>query len=55
MSASPDRSEVTSRLGQRVDRLEAYLEAERFRGYDPYDALSSPVFRLPVLRSSKWH
>ena len=27
---------------------------ERFRGYDPYDALTSPLFRLPVLRSSKW-
>ena len=54
MSASPDPSEITRRLEPSVDRLEAHLEAERFRGYDPYDALSSPVFRLPVLRSSKW-
>lgn len=35
-------------------RLETYLVAERFRGWDPYDALTSPLFRLPVLRSSKW-
>jgi hypothetical protein len=35
-------------------QLEAYLVAEHLRGYDPYDALSSPLFRLPVLRSSKW-
>jgi hypothetical protein len=37
-----------------LDRVESYLVAERFRGYDPYDALTSPLFRLPVLRSSKW-
>jgi hypothetical protein len=51
---SQDRFEITNTGVQSVDRLEAYLEAERFRGYDPYDALSSPLFRLPVLRSSKW-
>jgi len=26
---------------------------ERLRGYDPYDALMSPLFRLPVFRSSR--
>jgi hypothetical protein len=35
-------------------RLEAYIVGERLRGYDPYDALASPLFRLPFLRSSKW-
>ena len=54
MIASRDRFEITSTLAQSLDRLEAHLEAERLRGYDPYDALSSPLFRLPVLRSSKW-
>ena len=34
-------------------KVESYLVRERFRGYDPYDTLMSPVFRLPVLRSSK--
>jgi hypothetical protein len=34
-------------------RAEAHVLAERFRGYDPYDALTSPLFRLPVLRSSR--
>jgi hypothetical protein len=52
--ASRDRFEITDTLEQSLDRLEAHLEAEGFRGYDPYDALSSPLFRLPVLRSSKW-
>jgi len=31
---------------------EAYLIREGYRGYDPYDALLSPLFRLPVLRST---
>jgi hypothetical protein len=48
------RFEVEDVVAQSLNRLEAHLEAERFRGYDPYDALSSPLFRLPVLRSSKW-
>jgi hypothetical protein len=51
--ASRDRFDITS-IVRSLDRLEAHLEAERFRGYDPYDALSSPLFRLPVLRSSRW-
>ena len=34
-------------------RTESYVFAEGFRGYDPYDALLSPIFNLPLLRSSK--
>jgi len=30
----------------------AYVERCQFRGYDPYDALLSPLFRLPLLRSN---
>jgi hypothetical protein len=48
------RLEIMKMLRNTLERLEAHLEAEEFRGYDPYDALSSPLFRLPVLRSSKW-
>jgi hypothetical protein len=44
----------TSSLQPALDRLESYLVRERFRGHDPYDALASPLFRLPVLRSSRW-
>jgi len=40
-------------LQSSLDRLESYVVRERFRGYDPYDALTSPLFRLPLLRSSK--
>ena len=30
-----------------------YIETENYRGYDPYDALKSPLFKLPLLRSWK--
>ncbi len=33
-------------------RAEEYVARERFRGYDPYDALTSPLFRAPFLRSN---
>ncbi|MBI5470985.1 MAG: delta-aminolevulinic acid dehydratase [Ignavibacteriae bacterium] len=36
-----------------ADRLLAYIQDEHYRGYDPYDVLTSPLFRLPVLRSSR--
>ena len=32
---------------------ESYVFAQGFQGYDPYDALLSPIFKLPFLRSSK--
>ncbi|MCE1165533.1 MAG: hypothetical protein LWX07_09055 [Bacteroidetes bacterium] len=36
-----------------ISSLEKYITTEGYRGYDPYDGLMSPLFRLPVLRSSK--
>ncbi len=55
MTLSPDsRREAIAPLTLRsLSELESYLLRERFRGYDPYDTLMSPLFRLPVLRSSK--
>lgn len=35
-------------------KLQRFIEAARYRGADPYDALKSPVFRWPVLRSIKF-
>ncbi len=35
-----------------VLKLREYIEAEDYRGYDPYDALKSPLFKLPVLKSN---
>ncbi len=42
-----------SAVASSLNRLEAYLVQERLRGYDPYDALTSPLFRLPIFRSSR--
>jgi hypothetical protein len=47
-STHVDRSHLDAAL-----RTESYVFAEGFRGYDPYDALLSPIFRLPLLRSFK--
>lgn len=33
--------------------LEEYIISERYHGYDPFDGLMSPIFRLPLLRSNK--
>jgi len=30
-----------------------YIEKENFQGYDPYDGLTSPIFKLPFIKSSK--
>ena len=30
-----------------------YIEDQNYRGFDPYDALLSPFFRLPVLKGNK--
>jgi hypothetical protein len=36
-----------------LERLKLYIEKEEYRGYDPYDALKSPFFKLPFLKSNK--
>jgi hypothetical protein len=41
-------------LTERLDATENYLLEQGLRGYDPYDALCSPVFRLPLLRSNHY-
>ncbi|MEQ8523500.1 delta-aminolevulinic acid dehydratase [Gracilimonas sp.] len=33
--------------------LQEHLEHNEYRGYDPYDALKSPLFRLPIFKKSK--
>jgi rhamnogalacturonyl hydrolase YesR len=32
--------------------LQQYIENENYTGYDPYDALKSPIFKLPILKSN---
>jgi hypothetical protein len=40
-------------LADIISRTERHLESENLRGWDPYDALCSPLFRLPVFRSNR--
>jgi hypothetical protein len=41
-------------LDRSLALLEAYIARERYRGWDPYDALTSPLFAIPGLRSARW-
>jgi len=34
-------------------RLEDYIVKEKYKGYDPFDILMSPLYKLPVLKSSQ--
>jgi len=36
-----------------LNKLESYIVSESYRGYDPFDGLMSPIFKLPILRSNK--
>lgn len=36
-----------------IKKLEAYIEGNNYRGYDPYDALKSPFFKWPILKNNK--
>lgn len=38
---------------QNTIKLEKYIISEDYKGYDPYDSLNSPLFRLPVLKNNK--
>lgn len=40
-------------VGESLNRLLFYIETNNYKGYDPYDALKSPFFKLPVLKSNK--
>ena len=37
-----------------LKKLEQYINDESYRGYDPYDVLTSPLFTLPILRSNRF-
>jgi hypothetical protein len=46
-------TDLRAKLLESVRAADAYVERHDFRGYDPYDALGSPLVRLPGLRSSR--
>ncbi len=44
-------SDTAARLGEQSGHTRAFMRAHDLRGWDPYDALLSPLFQLPLLRS----
>jgi hypothetical protein len=48
-----ERASAWHRVCDACERLRAFIEAECFRGYDPYDGLNSPFLKLATL-GSKW-
>jgi len=44
---------MTTDVTDAIERLRTYVEAEDYAGYDPYDALNSPVVKCLTARS-KW-
>ena len=50
---STSRQLRESGIDQALERTERHLEDEDFHGWDPFDALCSPICDLPVLRSRR--
>ena len=40
-------------IAEALQRLTDYIERENYKGYDPYDALKSPLFRFPFFNKNK--
>lgn len=38
---------------QALKNLTQFIEAKNYKGYDPYDALKSPFFKLPILKNNR--
>lgn len=45
---------LATELRNALASIDRYVARADFRGYDPYDALMSPLFGLPLLRSSRY-
>ncbi|HOI30220.1 MAG TPA: hypothetical protein PLZ15_10735 [Melioribacteraceae bacterium] len=41
------------KLADSLRKLQNYIEENNYSGYDPYDALKSPLFKLPFFRNNK--
>src|SRR5258708_33552987 len=44
-------SRLPSKIISALERLDSWGESERFRGWDPHDALNSPLLRRLTLQS----
>ena len=41
-------------ISESIQKLGSYIKSEDYKGYDPYDILMSPVFKLPILKDNKF-
>jgi len=41
------------KIQKSLQKLESYIDSEQYIGFDPYDGLMSPLFRVPVLSINK--
>ena len=53
MTEGGDGDRFKDVLGESIERVEAYILENGFRGYDPYDALTAPLFQASPLRASR--
>lgn len=44
---------MNKELNSSLNRLKAYIENSEYKGFDPYDALKSPLFNFSILKSNK--
>ena len=44
---------ISEKIKKSVSLLEGYIEDQCYKGYDPYDALKSPLFSKPFFNSNK--
>src|SRR3989304_8847490 len=44
---------MNDKIQQSLSALESYILKENFKGYDPFDGLMSPIFKLPLLKNNK--
>ena len=40
-------------IDKRLKKLKSYIERENYLGFDPYDGLKSPFFKLPFFKNNK--
>jgi rhamnogalacturonyl hydrolase YesR len=52
-NSSDSQAPLLERVEQATESLQAYVEGENYAGYDPYDALNSPLLRFVSL-GLKW-
>lgn len=46
-------SQSTTEIKNSLNELLSFIESENYKGYDPYDGLNSPIFKLPIFKSNK--